>query len=274
MSSTSLKEDFIKLLKVDDLDKIKGFIEREVGKDPQAADDNNQNLLFYLVTICEKEEKCLKLMKYIVSQGVDPEIIDMFGQTILFYTAAAGFLECTKWLNENYKFDLFQTDDNGETPLFYAVRYGRYNIVEYLVSQNYDFNLLNKEGENCLFKITDDAHWKIAEFLRKKGINLNVIGENKITFLDYAEKVGMFKVAKALKGEEVKEDQELSENKKELITLMNKSTGKPLTYEEVEEFKNKYPEIYKLLIDNEKKENVEKKKEESDSEESIYDINN
>ena len=55
---------------------------------------------------------------------------------------------------------------------------------------------------------------------------------------------------------------------------MNKSTGKPLTYEEVEEFKNKYPEIYKLLIDNEKKENVEKKKEESDSEESIYDINN
>lgn len=59
--------------------------------------------------------------------------IDTYGQNPIFYSVAWGHLEICKFLLAHGS-KLDHVDENGETPLYYAIRNNRGPIVEWLLT--------------------------------------------------------------------------------------------------------------------------------------------
>ena len=60
-------------------------------------------------------------------------------------------------------------DDNGWTPLHFAVYYGHKEIVELLIAKGAEVNAKDKNGWTPLHLAVDGGHTETADLLRKHG---------------------------------------------------------------------------------------------------------
>lgn len=75
----------------------------------------------------------------------------VMSQNIFFYVAKSGALECCKFLQSKGCASNL-TDVHNQTPLFYAAREGRYNVVEWLVREGgCNINHVDRNGQTALF---------------------------------------------------------------------------------------------------------------------------
>jgi len=90
-------------------------------------------------------------------------------------------------------------DPNGNTPLVWAARNGKYNIVKYLVEKyQLPLNVQNFEGETALSVAVLTGHGEIVRFLIERGAQLNIGNCRSETSLHHAVVLGNLEVARLL----------------------------------------------------------------------------
>jgi len=67
-----------------------------------------------------------------MKEGCDPNHVDTYGQTPIFYSIREGDIETTQ-LVVSAGADFNIVDHNGQTPIFYAIKFSRFEMVEFLI---------------------------------------------------------------------------------------------------------------------------------------------
>jgi ankyrin repeat protein len=76
----------------------------------------------------------LDFIKWLITQGADLNLGDKDQSTALHYAAFIGDLEVGQWLVTHKEFSITSKNQFGQTPLYYACRWGRLDFAKWLVS--------------------------------------------------------------------------------------------------------------------------------------------
>jgi ankyrin repeat protein len=154
----------------------------------------------------------------LVQHGADPNVEDKFGQTCLFYAIREGHIEIVDYLMNLDSFTKAdKPDKKGLPPYLFAIKHGKNSI---------------------------------AELLATKGVNTQV-------------KAGHDKKSKSKKQknvENVKSETEEHEKPKRCLLVKITDNGEkvPLSISELEEFRNYYPDVFEMLVNPSLLEEMEK----------------
>lgn len=105
------------LIKVDDTAVRMAKVLKDLGVRPDQPDNLNQTPLYYA---CREGKN--KLIDFLVNEGnCNVNHVDTYGQSPIFYSAREGHLETIKKLI-GYGADPDLIDNNGQTPIYYAIK--------------------------------------------------------------------------------------------------------------------------------------------------------
>ena len=146
----------------------------------------------------------MNIVQLFIENGADPNIEDKYAQTCLYYAIREGHEEIVDYLTSCPNFTkIDKADKKNLTPYLFALKHGRTKIAELLVNK----------GANTQIKSND-----------KKSKN------------------------KKAKVEEEKVEEDVQKPKKYVLCRINENGEKtPLTVEEIETFQKEFPELYNLL---------------------------
>ena len=86
MSGQTLKA-LLELVKKGEVEALRGEIER-LGVDVvDLYDENNKHNGVFYATLIRDEAQCMRMVDYLVANGVDLSVVDSLSQTALFYAA-------------------------------------------------------------------------------------------------------------------------------------------------------------------------------------------
>jgi ankyrin repeat protein len=150
--------ELMKYVLCNDLDKVKGYIEERLNRKPTVysssqtythelrnsinqLNDKKYSALFLAVM----NGANLKIIKLLLNNGGDINIVDVCGYTMLIFAAARGYTEIVKLLFDN-KVDVNYVDKHKKTALAYAIDNKQVDITKLLIECNADVNaqLCNK----------------------------------------------------------------------------------------------------------------------------------
>ena len=124
----------------------------------------NQTFLFTAASKISDDIRSMNMMQFLIQKGINPLLIDDYGQTVLYYTCAIGHVKTTKYLLSNFQFDFNHVDINNQTPFNYAVKYNRVEIANLLYSIRFNINHTDKYGENLFFSLRGNSQLKSLNF--------------------------------------------------------------------------------------------------------------
>jgi ankyrin repeat protein len=138
-----------------------------------------------------------------------------------------------------YGADIIIEDKFGQSCIFYAIREGHYDIIEFLVKlSDNKLDKPDKKGVTPFMFALKNGKTKISELLRESGFSTEAPSHDKKS---------KSKKPKATAAESVKTEEE-SKLKKFVLVKINESGDKiPLSPKEIEEFEKEYPDIFELL---------------------------
>ena len=135
--------------------------------------------------------------------------------------------------------DLIVEDKFGQSLIFYAIREGHYDIVEYLIKlTNKQLDKADKKGVSPYMFAIKSGKTKIAELLRESGF---------ITEAPSHDKKSKSKKTKAPTVESVKTEEEPKYKKFVLVRVNESGEKTSLTPKDIEKFEKEYPDIFDLL---------------------------
>lgn len=137
---------------------------------------NMANNQFEAVEIAPPEEKSNKEEITRLKKIVDLFNKNDFSQK-LHVAIEGGDLDTVKFLLE-VGADFYFEKCEGETALFSALKFEKYEIAEVLIENGFDVNRLTTEGEQIVFKLIENDYAKQLEFLLKKGLDVNLCRES------------------------------------------------------------------------------------------------
>ncbi len=94
--------------------------------------------------------------------------------------------------------DVNAKDENGNTALMGACKYGRTGVVQLLVKNGADVNIADEDGKTALMKACEQCHTDVARLLVRKGADVNVKDKYGDTALIKACKYGRTDVVRLL----------------------------------------------------------------------------
>ena len=108
-------------------------------------DENYRHNAIFYATLIKDEAVSLKMVEYLLTQGVDPTVNDTLNQTALFYASREGkpsLLETlvARGCNPNH------VDTYQQTPIFYGAREGHIEVCKKLVQYGADPDFEDKNG--------------------------------------------------------------------------------------------------------------------------------
>ena len=136
----------------------------------------------------------IKMIKLFIKSGADVNLnsINNYGDTLLHSAAGSNStIEIVKLLlkegglcfNDDIPYgclsdekilDVNNTNSEGDTPLFNAVRNDKKDIAKLLLNIGYDINHINDEGLTPLFEAAYEDNLEMVKFLIKEGANVDL----------------------------------------------------------------------------------------------------
>jgi len=104
----------------------------------------------HLIASAPPSAYTVDVARFLLSHGGDPSIPDVNGTTPLHLAAATGNQKLIELFSEGYGVSLNVRDEEGEPPLFYAVRGRHVNVIRYLFRYGAEHSLKNQDGETAL----------------------------------------------------------------------------------------------------------------------------
>ena len=137
-----------------------------------------------------------------IDRGVLATYTDTLNQTVLYYAAREGKVNCVDMLLKQGKCvygngigcNVNHRDQYGQTPLYYAAREGHYGLAEKLIVAGADVNNEDGSGQTALFYSAREGRRNICELLIKHGVNINKQDKKKQTALHWAKKFNKIEV--------------------------------------------------------------------------------
>eukprot|EP00792_Barthelona_sp_PAP020_P009330 TRINITY_DN3287_c0_g2_i1.p1 TRINITY_DN3287_c0_g2~~TRINITY_DN3287_c0_g2_i1.p1 ORF type:complete len:1043 (+),score=266.99 TRINITY_DN3287_c0_g2_i1:3-3131(+) len=145
--------------------------------------------LLMLRQICDNGKK--ETIEYLINKGLDLNITDENGLSVLFLAVIDGNLEFVKYLVENGA-NIELQDKNGLSPLATAVFYGDIAITRFLLSSGAKYKGLNiKGGTTLLHFVARFGYLGIAKLLLQKyDLFVNSFDDRKQTPIFIAAEAG------------------------------------------------------------------------------------
>lgn len=138
-----------------------------------------------------------------------------------------------------YGADTLVEDKFGQSCIFYAIREGHYDIIEYLIKlTDNKLDKSDKKGVTPYLFAIKNGKTKISDLLREAGFS---------TEAPTHDKKSKTKKGKAPVAESVKTEEEPKLKKFVLIKINESGEKIPLSPIEIEEFEKEYPDVYELL---------------------------
>ena len=119
----------------------------------------------------------LEILKYYADKGMDMNVVNTGGYTMMHKAASRGTIDTVRYLVEEHKVDLLSATQDGNLPLHYAANCHSLDIVSYLVEQGGEAQLSaeNTDGhtalwmaENGVARKGEDAVEEVVEYLESK----------------------------------------------------------------------------------------------------------
>ena len=164
----------------DRLDNIKTLIKQ--GADIHQIEINGWTALHYAARYAKSD-----IIEYLLSLGMKVNMVDNSGQTPLMCACRDGDrLDNIKTLIKQGA-DIHQIEINGWTALYYAARYAKSDIIEYLLSLGVKVNMVDNSGQTPLMcACSGDDRLDNIKTLIKQGADIHQIEINGWTALHYA----------------------------------------------------------------------------------------
>lgn len=165
-----LYRQFFDASSIGDLALIKQCVEK--GAKIHAKDDSSWTALHYVA----RHSGSLECLKYFVDMGIDIRAKTEMGSTALHLAAEGGHLVCMKYLVRLGADVNSKTDLRGMSPLHAASGNGRLNCVQYLIEKGAIIDTKDNDGETPISWAIRCGRPEIAEFLQ---MIIDAIAENK-----------------------------------------------------------------------------------------------
>jgi len=143
------------------------YISSTNNKDNQNI-QNDSSFKYLLIAF---EKKNIFMVKYVVEQGADINKTNENYETPFFYACERGNKTIVKYLVEQGA-NINEEKGNGETPLFYAIKSGNEIIVKYLVEQGADINKEIEYDDTPLLCACRSGNETIIKYLLEQGADI------------------------------------------------------------------------------------------------------
>lgn len=143
-------------IKKGDLDTVRGECEKLGNGNaslvlPYLHDQKNYHNPIFYSTLIKEEATCVRMVEYLINNGVDAASVDSLNQTALYYACREGKLNLIEVLVKQ-GCSVHHTDSNVQTPLFYACREGHLEVVRRLIGLYHaEPDALDKNGQTPLY---------------------------------------------------------------------------------------------------------------------------
>ena len=98
---------------------------------------------------------------------------------------------------DHHVFDVYTTDDEGWTTLYYSVREGSYESIKNLLAMGTNIKLATKNGKNCLHIAADYGHFNLCTtFISKYSFDVQLPDHSGCTAFHYFAKKGNYELVK------------------------------------------------------------------------------
>eukprot|EP01022_Parablepharisma_sp_SALTPOND_P004542 TRINITY_DN120490_c2_g1_i1.p1 TRINITY_DN120490_c2_g1~~TRINITY_DN120490_c2_g1_i1.p1 ORF type:complete len:633 (+),score=39.58 TRINITY_DN120490_c2_g1_i1:249-1901(+) len=265
-----LAKDFLSIVKKGNIGEIIAFINQYNLDVTKIVDDNFRHTCLFYAALIKDQDTALQVMKMFIERGVPATYTDILNQTVLYYAAREGKLNCVDLL-QTLGCSVNHRDQYGQTPLYYAAREGHYEIVKKLIQNGADVNNEDANGQSALFYAAREGRKEICELLIQHGALVNKQDKRRQTALYWAKKHGKNEVVDLLiahgatppkepEGKKTKEkaskksagggkkkQPDRNAPKKYVLTVYKDGMWRPLTPAEIQEFVRTNPEVGSYL---------------------------
>eukprot|EP00831_Metopus_contortus_P049723 TRINITY_DN4130_c0_g1_i4.p1 TRINITY_DN4130_c0_g1~~TRINITY_DN4130_c0_g1_i4.p1 ORF type:complete len:467 (-),score=54.60 TRINITY_DN4130_c0_g1_i4:135-1535(-) len=197
MGSMQITNDFLNIVKNGNLQEISMFISQYNLDVSKLVDNNFRHTCLFYAALIRDPNNSLSVMKFFIEKGVSAVYTDILNQTVLFYAAREGKVNCVDMLIK-LGCKVNHRDQYGQTPLYYGAREGHVELVEKLLSYGADPNNVDANGQTALFYSAREGHKSMCELLVRKGANPNIQDKKRQTALHWARKQNKHEVYELL----------------------------------------------------------------------------
>ena len=113
---------------------------------------------------------------------------------------ALGYADIAILMVKSESIGLNSEGHDGDTPTYWAARYGLVEVVRVLVTAGADINKASDNGATPLFKASHQGHLPVVQHLVRAGADINKAANDGSTALRTARTFGRMEVASFLEG--------------------------------------------------------------------------
>lgn len=129
----------------------------------------------------------LAMAKALADLRCDPCQPDTLNQTPLYYAVREGHSDLIDWLLAR-GLNLNHVDTYGQTPIFYCIREGHIPTTEKLVALGANWDFVDNNGQSPMFYAIKYNKQAMVEYLINKGVNLSILDNKGASLVAEASK--------------------------------------------------------------------------------------
>ena len=160
-------------------------------------DNKNLNILFHIIIKSDSDLDCLQKLQFLIEEyNINYDTFDFIHHRKLpFYTCVKGYLESTKYLINKMNFNINDTETDGKTLFFSAIKSYNINLMEYLdnkypnaifytdeMDNSCIFNIFKKDIKNISNKDDLEKLKNILRYILKRGFQIDKKNNEGISF--------------------------------------------------------------------------------------------
>jgi len=138
------------------------FFSASIGDCTLSSDPREWNLLHLATAVAAlslvPQQSSAEIVKQLLSQGIDATREDAYGQTPLYFAVKAGRLDLVQQFLDSAPQDVNHMDADSQTPLLYAARDGKADVAKLLLAKGADAERPDSDGLSARDWALENGH--------------------------------------------------------------------------------------------------------------------